>query len=121
VIHFLDKKSSHRAESSPQKIPIANSKRCDGESGKMKPMIEHVTKRQETVWEGMRLVVEPRSKHWQVFVYDPAKCEILYVAERVHVDAAKLAAVDFVAMTRFGPEHDLKPEIILRMLVWVTA
>jgi hypothetical protein len=34
------------------------------------------------------------------------------------IDAAKFAAVDSVATTRFGPGHGLKPEIVVAMLVW---
>jgi hypothetical protein len=43
---------------------------------------------------------------------------VLYTAERLSLDAAKFAAVDFVATARFGPNHDLKPEIVAAMLVW---
>jgi len=38
--------------------------------------------RQETEWEGLRLVIEQRPHHWQGFVYDPDECEVLYTAER---------------------------------------
>jgi hypothetical protein len=38
---------------------------------------------------------------------------------RTHsLEAAKFAAVDFVAAARFGPSHDLKSEIAAAMLVW---
>jgi hypothetical protein len=34
--------------------------------------------RQETEWEGLRLVIKERPTYWQVFVYDTEKCEVLY-------------------------------------------
>jgi hypothetical protein len=74
--------------------------------------------RYETEWYGLRIVIEERPKHFQVFIYDPGECEVLYTAERMSLDAAKFAAVDFVATARFGPSHDLKPEIVAAMLVW---
>jgi hypothetical protein len=43
---------------------------------------------------------------------------VLYIAEQMSLDAAKFAAVDFVATARFGPKHGLKPEIVAAMLVW---
>ena len=63
-------------------------------------------------------MIEERPKHFQVFIYDPGKCEVLYTAERTSLGAAKFAAVDFVATARFGPSHDLKPEIVAAMLAW---
>jgi len=75
-------------------------------------------RRYETEWEGLRIVIEVRPKHFQVFVYDPGECEVLYTAERMSLDAAKLAAVDFVATAHFGPRHALKPEIVAAMLDW---
>ena len=74
--------------------------------------------RYETAWDGLRIVIEERPKHFQVFIYDPGKCEVLYTAERMNLDAAKFAAVDFVTAARFGPGHVLKPEIVAAMLVW---
>ena len=74
--------------------------------------------RYETEWEGLRIVIEVRPQHFQVFVYDPGECEVLYTAERMSLDAAQFAAVDFAATARFGPSHDLKPEIVAAMLVW---
>ena len=71
-----------------------------------------------TEWYGLRIVIEERSKHVQVFIYDPGECEVLYTAERMSLEAAKFAAVDFIATARFGPSHDLKPEIVAAMLVW---
>ena len=58
--------------------------------------------RQETEWDGLRIVIEEHSKHFQVFIYDPGRCEVLYVAERMSLDAAKFAAVDYVAAVRFA-------------------
>jgi hypothetical protein len=43
---------------------------------------------------------------------------VLYTAERMSLEAAKFAAVDFIATTRFGASHDLKPKIVAAMLVW---
>jgi hypothetical protein len=74
--------------------------------------------RYETEWDGLRIAIEERPEHFQVFVYDPAKCEVLYTAERMNLDAAKFAAVDFIATARFGPSHGLKPAIVSAMLVW---
>ena len=74
--------------------------------------------RHETEWDGLRIVIEEHPNYFQVFIYDPAKCEVLYTAECMSLDAAKFAAVDFVATTRFGLSHGLKPEIVAAMLVW---
>jgi hypothetical protein len=70
-----------------------------------------------TDWDGLRIVIEERPEHLQVSSTIPAnaKCS---AAERVSLHAAKFAAVDFVATARFGPSHDLKPEIVAAMLVW---
>ena len=74
--------------------------------------------RYEAEWDGLRIVIEERPKHFQVFIYDPGKCEVHYTAEHMSLDAAKFAAVDFVATTRFGPSHGLKLQIVAAMLVW---
>ena len=74
--------------------------------------------RYETEWDGLRIVIEERPKHFQVFIYDPGKCEVLYTAERMSLDAANFAAVDFLATTRFGASPGLMPEIVAAMLVW---
>jgi hypothetical protein len=74
--------------------------------------------RYETEWEGLRLVIEERPQHCQVFVYSLEECEVLYAAERISLDSAKFAAVEFAAVTRFGPQHDLKPEVVAAMLIW---
>ena len=74
--------------------------------------------RYETEWEGLTLVVEEHPDHFQVFVYDPGECEVLYTGARMNFDAAKTAAVDFATTTRFGRSHDLNPEVIAAMLVW---
>ena len=69
-------------------------------------------------WEGLRLVITKRTEYWQAFVYDPVECEVLYTAERMDIDAAKFAAVEFAVTDRFGPSHDLQLEIVAAMLVW---
>ena len=74
--------------------------------------------RHETEWYGLRIVIDERPEHFQVFIFDPGECEVLYTAERISLDAAKSTAVDFVATARFGPSHGLKPEIVATMLVW---
>lgn len=74
--------------------------------------------RYEAEWEGMRLVLERRADYWQLFVYDVENCEVLHFAERISLDAAKYAAVEFAAAHCFGPRHDLRPEIISAILVW---
>jgi hypothetical protein len=74
--------------------------------------------RYETEWEGLRLVIEERREYFQVFIYDPGKCEVLYTAECMSLVAAKFAAVDFVATASFGPSHGLKLEIVAAMLAW---
>jgi len=38
---------------------------------------------QETVWEDLKLAVQRRPDHWQLFVYDVEKCDVLYTAERM--------------------------------------
>ena len=74
----------------------------------------------ETVWEGLRLVVEerPDGGDWQLFVYDEANCEVLYVAKRMDCEAAKSAAVEFAVAHLYTTDHDLKPEVLSQMLVW---
>jgi len=74
--------------------------------------------RYETEWDGLRIVIEERPTHFEVFIYDPGEGAVLYTAQRMSLDAAKFAAVDFVATARFGPSHDLKLEIVSAMLVW---
>jgi hypothetical protein len=79
-------------------------------------MLDHA--RYETEWEGLRLVVETRPEHWQVFVFDIEHCEVLHTGQRMSLDLAKYAAVEFATAHCFGPRHDLNPEIITKMLVW---
>jgi hypothetical protein len=74
--------------------------------------------RYQTEWERMRLVIEARPEHWQVFVYDIENCEVLHTAQRMSLDLAKYAAVEFATAHFFGPRHDLEPEIIVDMLAW---
>jgi hypothetical protein len=63
-------------------------------------------------------VVESRQEYWQAFVYDIENCEVLHTAQRLSVDHAKIAAVEYAAVFRFGIRHDLTPEIVATMLVW---
>lgn len=79
------------------------------------------SERYETRWENLRLVVEERPEHWQAFVYHVEQCEILYTAERMSMNAAKLAAVDFAMAHFYGAKHNLKPEVVAEMLVWEAA
>jgi hypothetical protein len=76
------------------------------------------SKRLESEWEGLKLVVEKRPLQWQGFVYDPEECEVLYTVERPDADTAKLAVLDFAAVHTFGPTHDLRLELLVQMLVW---
>jgi hypothetical protein len=75
-------------------------------------------RRYQTEWEGLRLVIEEYPEHFHTFVYDPVECEVLYTAERMDLDGAKIAAVDFAAATSLGPRHDLKADVIAAMLIW---
>jgi hypothetical protein len=84
-------------------------------------MVMAEVERQQTEWEGLRLVVEKRPDHWQAFVYDPDNCEVLYTAERPDAETAKLAVLDFAAVYTFGPAHDLKLEVLTEMLLWEPA
>ena len=73
---------------------------------------------QETTWENLRLVVERRPEHWQVFVYDFENCEILHTAERPNAHAAKMASVEFAMAYTYGPGHHLNISDLAEMLVW---
>jgi hypothetical protein len=75
----------------------------------------------ETEWDGLRLVIEERPRYFQVIIYDRGQCEVLYTAERMNLDAAKFAAVDFAMTAHFGPSHHLKSEVVAAMLVWQTT
>lgn len=57
---------------------------------------------------------KPAQAPGRAFVYDPGSCEVLYAAQRMNPDAAKLAAVDFAAAILFGGDHDLKPAVIVK-------
>ena len=35
----------------------------------------------------VRTVIEDHPKHFQIFIYDPGKCEVLYTAERTTLPA----------------------------------
>ena len=74
----------------------------------------------ETVWEGLRLVVEERSDGglWHLFVYDEENCEVLYMAQHISCETAKNAAVKFAVAHLYSTDHDLKPEVLSQMLVW---
>jgi hypothetical protein len=74
--------------------------------------------RYETDWEGLRLVIDAHDTHGELFVYDSAACEVLYAAERMNAEAAKLCAIEFAATARFGPQHNLKAELLAAMLLW---
>jgi hypothetical protein len=50
--------------------------------------------RYETEWDGLRIVIEERPKHFQVFIYDPGKCEVLYIAEQAQMTAFRAPAQD---------------------------
>jgi hypothetical protein len=69
-------------------------------------------------WERMRLVIDARPEYWEVIVYDPTDCEVMYTAQRMTITSSKFAAIDFVSITRIGAHHDLKAEVIAEMLVW---
>jgi hypothetical protein len=60
-------------------------------------------------WEGLHLIVERRQTHWQLFVYDVAKCEVLHTGARLTCEAAKTAAMEFGLIHLHGPATDLKP------------
>jgi len=74
----------------------------------------------ETVWEGLRLVIEehPDGGDWLLFVYDEENCEVIYVAKRMYCEAAKSAAVEFAVAHLYTTDHDLKPDVLSQMLVW---
>jgi hypothetical protein len=76
--------------------------------------------RQETDFEQLRLVVEKRPAHWQLFVYDVENCEVLYTAERMNCESAKVAAVEF-AVAHLYSTDDLNPQVLSQMLVWETT
>ena len=84
------------------------------------PETPKITQRQryETEGESLRLVVEKRLHHWQVFVYDVENYEVLYTAERPTVDAAKVATLEFAAVHAFGPKHGLNLPAVVTMLMW---
>jgi len=74
----------------------------------------------ESVWEGLRLVVEerPDGGDWQLFVYDEENCEVLYMAQHISCETAKNAGVKFAVAHLYSTDHDLKPEVLSQMLVW---
>ncbi|HXS95173.1 MAG TPA: hypothetical protein VN736_11245 [Candidatus Limnocylindrales bacterium] len=72
----------------------------------------------EADFDGLRLVLVSTAGHWQVFVYDVERCEVLHMAERSNLNSAKFAAVEYAAAHRFGPGNDLQPESIAEELPW---
>ena len=83
-------------------------------------MERRMTHRIESMWEGLRLVVEesPDGGDWLLFVYDEENCEVLHVAKNMSCEAAKHAAVEFAVAHLYITDHDLKPEVLSQMLVW---
>jgi hypothetical protein len=77
-----------------------------------------IGERFEAGWEGLWLVVECLDAYYEAYVYDPGRCEVLHSASRMRLDAAKLAVVEYVITKRFGPQPDLKPQVIADMLDW---
>jgi hypothetical protein len=77
--------------------------------------------RQQAEFERLRLVVEKRPDHWQLFVYDVENCEVLYTAERMNCESAKVAAVEFAVAHLYSTDHDLNPQVLSQMLVWETT
>ena len=73
---------------------------------------------EEAAWEGLRLVVERCPSHYQAFIYDPAKVEVLYTCSRVRFDLAQFAAVEYAASVRFGFDHFLKLETVMQSIAW---
>ena len=74
--------------------------------------------RQETEWEGLKLVIVERLNHWQVFVYDMENCEVLHTVQQPTAKTAKYAALEFAVAHRYGPGSDLRPEVLAEMLEW---
>ena len=72
----------------------------------------------ETRLEELRLVVYDHSTHCEVFVYDQGNCEVIYAGQRIKVDMAKYAAVDFALGNRFGANHVLDTQLIMKRLSW---
>jgi hypothetical protein len=45
---------------------------------------------------------------------------VLYTAERMNYESAKVAAVEYAVAHLYSTDHDLKPEVLTQMLVWET-
>jgi hypothetical protein len=75
----------------------------------------------ETEWEGFRLVAAARPDHWQMFLYDLGKCEVVETSEWPSLETAELAAIDSAATHVFGPKHGLNLRTISAMLPWQEA
>jgi hypothetical protein len=76
--------------------------------------------RVEAEWERLRLVVEyrPEQNAWQLFVYDMENCEVLYTSKRLTCEEAEVGAVEFAVTYLYSTDHDLKPQVLSRMLLW---
>ena len=74
----------------------------------------------ETTWDNLRLIVEqhPEEGSYVLFVYDINNCEVLYTAQRISSDDAKIAAVEFAIAHLYTTDHDLKAEVLAKMFVW---
>ena len=75
-------------------------------------------RRYRLVWENLRLTIEPHDEHWQAFVYDEKACEVLYRAQRMTAQVAKVSVVEFALSHLFGPAHGQDPEGIAERLPW---
>ena len=75
--------------------------------------LSRTSHRIESVWEGLRLVVEerPDGGDWQLFVYDEENCEVLYMAQHISCETAKNAAVKFAVAHLYSTDHDLTAEL----------
>ena len=64
-------------------------------------------------------MIEDRSEdHWQGFVYDPHRCEVLYTAARQTVERTMFAVLDYAAVHAFGPAHHLDLPLLAELLHW---
>ena len=63
-------------------------------------------RRYQAILDNLRLVLEDHREHWQVFVYDQQRCEILYHAVRPDRHVAEIAAVDYALWHLFGIGRD---------------
>jgi hypothetical protein len=61
--------------------------------------------RQQTEWNGLRLVIEPRHDRWQIFVYDTEECELLHAEVQPTADAAKCTRSGICCAAPVRPRH----------------